>query len=121
MNRLIKSFRYAWKGIKVVFLSEKNMKIHLFVTFWVVVFGFIFQISAFEWIAVILCIGLVLSAEMFNTALETLVDKISPEQDPLAGKTKDTAAGAVLITAFISVIVGLIVFLPKLIILLQRL
>ena len=115
MNRFLKSFGYAWQGIKAVFASEPNMKIHASVALLVVIFGFIFSISAAEWIAVVICIGLVFSAEMFNTALETLVDKVSPAKDPLAGKTKDVAAGAVLLAAVISVIVGVIVFLPKLI------
>ncbi len=115
MKRFFRSFGYAWQGVKAVFASEKNMKIHVAVALLVVFFGFVFRISATEWIAVVICIGLVFSAEMFNTAFETLVDKISPEKDHLAGKTKDIAAGAVLLAALISVVVGILVFLPKLI------
>lgn len=114
MKRLLKSFVYAWQGIRSVFGSESNMKIHALVAALIVFMGFAFWISPFEWIAIIICIGLVFSAEMFNTALETLTDKVSPEKNKLAGKVKDIAAGAVLIAAIISVIVGLIIFLPKL-------
>lgn len=115
MRRLFKSFGFAWKGIRAVFTSESNMKIHGVITVMVIILGWLLQVSALEWIAVLLCIGLVFAAEMFNTAFETLVDKVSPEKDPLAGKTKDIAAGAVLVTAIISVVVGVIIFLPKLI------
>ena len=115
MKRLLKSFGFAWQGIKAVFTSEPNMKIHAAVAILVLIFGFIFSISSTEWIAIVICIGLVFSAEMFNTAFETLVDKVSPSKDPLAGKTKDVAAGAVFIAAIISVVVGVIIFLPKLI------
>ncbi len=115
MKKLFQSFGFAWKGIRAVFSTENNMKIHISVAILVVLFGFLFQISLGEWLAVLICIGLVISSEMINTAFETLVDKVSPEKDPLAGKTKDIAAGAVLINAAISVVVGLIVFLPKVI------
>ena len=115
MKKLFRSFGFACKGIKAVISSEVNMKIHLTVAILVVAAGFLFRISNFEWIAVILCIGLVFSAELFNTSIETLVDKVSPNKDPLAGKTKDIAAGAVFVTAIISVIVGILIFLPKII------
>ena len=115
MKRLLKSFGFAWQGIKAVFTSEPNMRIHAVVALLVLIFGFIFSISSTEWIAIVICIGLVFSAEMFNTAFETLVDKVSPDKDSLAGKTKDVAAGAVFIAAIISVVVGVIIFLPKLI------
>ncbi len=114
MGRLTKSFGYAWKGIRSVFSTEQNMKIHVGVAVLAVGFGFVLQISSVEWIAVILCIGLVFSAEMINTALEILVDKVSPQKDPVAGKIKDISAGAVLIAAIISVLVGVLIFLPKL-------
>lgn len=115
MGRLTKSFGYAWKGIRSVFSTEQNMKIHVGVAVLALGLGYLLKISSVEWIAVVLCIGLVFSAEMFNTALEILVDKVSPQKDPIAGKIKDISAGAVLIAAIISVIVGVIIFLPKLI------
>jgi diacylglycerol kinase (ATP) len=113
MKKRIQSFGYAGRGIRLVFSSEANMKIHLAVTLVVVICGFYFQISIFEWIACLLCIGLVFSAEMINTAIENVVDLTSPDFHELAGKAKDIAAGAVLICAIISVIIGLSIFLPK--------
>ncbi|MFV0392126.1 MAG: diacylglycerol kinase family protein [Paludibacteraceae bacterium] len=115
MKRLFKSFGYAWQGIRSVFTTESNMKIHAGVACLAVCLGFLFKISPLEWIAIVICIGLVFSAEMFNTAFETLTDKVSPKQDETAGRVKDIAAGGVLLAAIISVVVGLIVFLPKLI------
>ncbi|MCB0662945.1 MAG: diacylglycerol kinase family protein [Saprospiraceae bacterium] len=110
--KLFASFLYAWKGIILLIRSEQNAWVHLLATLLVIVFGCYFNISNGEWIAAILCIVLVLSAEGFNTALEKLTDLISPDTHPLAGQVKDLAAGAVLITAIGAFIVGLIIFLP---------
>jgi diacylglycerol kinase (ATP) len=113
MRKRIQSFGYAFRGIKTVFLSEINMKIHIFITVLVVICGFVFTISLTEWMFCLLCIAIVTGAEMMNTAIEKVVDLASPEQHPLAGKAKDIAAGAVLLCAIISVIIGLIIFIPK--------
>ena len=113
MNNRIKSFGYAGRGIKIVFGSEPNMKIHIFVAMLVILCGFVFKINITEWILCLLCIGLVFSAEMLNTAIENVVDLASPEHHELAGKAKDIAAGAVLICAIISVVIGLLIFVPK--------
>ena len=119
MKKLLQSFGYAWKGIKTAFVSERNMKIHVFISVLVIVMGFVLQISMTEWLFCILCMGLVFCAELFNTAIETLTDRFSPDKDPLAGRTKDLSAGAVLLSAIISVIIGVIIFLPKIIALLK--
>ena len=113
MKKRLQSFGYAGRGIRLVFTSEANMKIHILIAAVVVICGFFFQITIQEWIACILCIGLVFSAEMINTAIENVVDLASPEHHELAGKAKDIAAGAVLICAIISVIIGLLIFVPK--------
>ena len=113
MKKRIRSFGYAGKGIKVVFGSEPNMKIHILIAVLVVVCGFIFSLNVTEWIECLLCIGLVFGMEMMNTAIENVVDLASPNLHPLAGKAKDIAAGAVLICAIIAVIVGLLIFVPK--------
>jgi diacylglycerol kinase len=114
MNKIIKSFGFALNGIRSVIQSETNMKIHLTISFLVVVFGFVFSISVLEWLACLLCMALVIGVEMINTAIENVVDLASPEEHPLAAKAKDIAAGAVLVCAFFSVVVGIVVFLPKL-------
>lgn len=80
----------------------------------VIFFSFLLQISNLEWLIVIFCIGLVLTAEIFNSAIEVLTDIVSPESNPRAGLVKDMAAGAVLIAAITSAIIGLIIFVPKL-------
>lgn len=89
------------------------MKIHLVITTLVVIGGVVFSISLTEWMFCLLCIGLVIGTEMINTAIENVVDLASPELHPLAGQAKDIAAGAVLICAIISVIIGLMIFAPK--------
>jgi diacylglycerol kinase len=113
MKRRIRSFGYAGKGIRIVFTSEPNMKIHLAIAIFVVIFGFVFSITITEWIMCLLCIGLVFGMEMMNTAIENVVDLASPKLHPLAGKAKDIAAGAVLLCAIISVIIGILIFGPK--------
>lgn len=113
MTRLIKSFSFAIKGIIHVFASEANIKIHLFVSLLVIICGFIFNISTTEWLLCLLCMGVVIGMEMMNTAIENLVNLVSPEQNKTAGLVKDIAAGAVLITVVFSVIIGLCIFVPK--------
>ncbi len=109
----VKSFSYAIKGIVTLFKEEPNALIHLFFTFVVLVAGWWFQITSTEWALVIICIATVLAAEAMNSAIEALTDLVSPEIHPLAGKTKDLAAGAVLLTSLGAIAIGLIIFLPK--------
>lgn len=109
-----KSFYFALKGIYILFKEEINARIHLLVALSVILSGWMLKISITEWCLVTLCITLVIMAEAFNTAIENLTDLVSPDIHPLAGKTKDLAAGAVLIISIGSSIVGLVIFLPKL-------
>lgn len=109
----IQSFKYAFAGITSFVKSEPNVKIHLFMTLLVLIGGFYFEISSIEWILSILAIGMVLSAEAFNTAIEHLTDLVSPDYHELAGKTKDVAAGAVLIASIAAAIIGFLIFWPK--------
>jgi len=113
MKKRIRSFGFAGKGIRSVFSTEPNMKIHITIAILVVICGFIFSINLTEWLFCLLCIGLVFGMEMMNTAIENVVDLASPKLHPLAGKAKDIAAGGVLICAIISVIIGLLIFAPK--------
>lgn len=108
-----RSFRYAFKGIGALLRTEHNAWIHSVVAVLVIAAGFILRISAMEWCTVILCIGGVLMAEAFNSAVEALADKVSPGRDPLIGRAKDIAAGAVLLFVITAIAVGLIVFIPK--------
>jgi len=111
-NRL-QSFKFALKGIQLLFLSETNAKIHLVFTILVIAAGFYFSVSMTEWCLLISAIAIVLCAEGMNTAIEYLTDLTSPHFHELAGKTKDVAAGAVLISAIGAMIIGLIIFLHK--------
>ena len=111
-NRL-KAFLYAWKGVVIFFTQERSALIHGLAAIVVVLAGFYFDVSATEWLVLILTIALVISMEIMNTAVEEIVDLFHPEQDPKAGKIKDIAAGAVFVTAAAAIVVALIIFLPK--------
>jgi diacylglycerol kinase len=113
LRKRIESFGYAFKGIATLFSSQPNARIHAVVLTLVVAFGFYFKIEKTEWLAITLVAALVLSAEAMNTAVEFVVDLVSPDYHPLAGKAKDVAAAAVLLAAFGAVIMGLIIFLPR--------
>ena len=118
IKRLRKSFGYAFKGIDDVIEHEPNMKIHVVVAILVVIMAFILKVSIIEWIILVLLIGAVLAAETINTTIENLVDMYTKEYDEKAKIVKDTAAGTVLILAITSAIIGLIIFIPKIITLL---
>lgn len=119
IKRLRKSFGYAFKGIDDVIKHEPNMKIHVVVAILVVIMAFILKVSIIEWIILVLLIGAVLAAETINTTIENLVDMYTKEYDEKAKIVKDTAAGTVLILAITSAIIGLIIFIPKIIYLLE--
>jgi diacylglycerol kinase (ATP) len=110
MKHFLMAFVYATRGIIAAFASERNLKVHLMVALATAAGGFYFQITALEWCAIVICIGLVLSFEIINTAIEDLVDLVTEEWTPLAGRIKDAAAGAVLVVSIMSLIVGIIVF-----------
>lgn len=113
-RKRLASFRYAFNGIRLLIQKEQNAWIHCFAAICVIIAGFFFGLSRAEWIAVIIVIGAVLSAEAVNSAIESLADLVSPEYNEAIKNTKDLAAGAVLIMAIAAAIVGFIIFLPKL-------
>jgi len=100
IQKFLKSVPFAWEGIITLFKSENNAKIHLLAVVVVVISGFWIGFSEGEWLTIILTMGGVLALEAVNTAIETVVDLVSPEFHPLAKKAKDVAAGAVLIFVF---------------------
>lgn len=114
ISKRIKSFDYAFRGIVSFIRKEPNAWIHCTAVIVVVASGIHFNITLTEWSLCILCFGLVLMAESFNTAIERLVDLVSPEFHPIAGDVKDVAAGAVLLSAIAAAIVGCIIFIPYL-------
>ena len=114
-KRLINSFKYAFQGLKYAFIYEQNLTVHILATIIVIIFGFIFKISIFEWLVLFLIIGLVIATELINTSIEATIDLITDEINPLAKIAKDTAAAAVLIFGLTALIVGTLIFLPKII------
>ena len=113
--KLIKSFAYAWAGIRSCFQSEKNFRIHSALSIIVLVFSIVFKISTIEWMAVCFCIAFVIIMEMLNTAIEKLCNVVHKEMHPGIKRVKDMAAGAVLVAAFFSLITGIVIFMPKII------
>lgn len=111
----LRSFRYAFRGISFMIKTQHNFWIHLVIAVLVIIAGFLFCISLPEWALIIFAIGLVLSAEAFNSAIEQLTDLTSPDINPQAGRVKDLAAGAVLLTAMAAALIGLLIFVPKII------
>ncbi len=111
----IHSFKHAFYGIKLVFLTQANFRIQLIVGIAALIMGFILKISTAEWCMVILVSGLVLTAESINSSIENLCDKVESHQDDTIKKVKDISAGGVLISSIIALITGLIIFLPKII------
>lgn len=115
LKKLLHSFKYPISGLRYAFKNEQNLDVHILATILVVILGFLLKISYTEWLVVVIVIGLVIATELINTAFEALVDLVSPEYHPLAKVVKDTAAAAVLVFAITSVIVGIIIFGPKII------
>ena len=111
-NPLTESFGYAFEGIWTGIRNERNMKIHCLAIIVVTLTGTLFQSTAMEWCICLLLFALVAALELVNTAIEAVVDLVTEEKKPLAKIAKDTAAGAVLFAAIISVIIGCIIFLP---------
>ena len=115
MKKFLKSFRYAFEGIFTGIKEEQNMKIHIAIMILVIIFGILLKISKIEWIICIALFGIVISMELINTAIENTVDLITKEINEQAKIAKDVAAGAVLVSAIASAIIGLIIFVPKVI------
>ena len=111
--KLVRSVGFGLSGLLHVIKSEPNMRNHLLAMALVIAAGAFFQISAVEWLAVVFCIGIVLSIECLNSAVERLADRVSKEQHPLIRQAKDSAAAAVLVVSIMSAVVGCVVFLPK--------
>ena len=114
-KKLINSFKYAIEGIISSFKTERNMKIHVLAMIVVIALGLFFKLNKVEWCFIIIAIASVISAELFNTAIETVVDMVSTERNPKAKLAKDIAAGAVLVVAICAAIIGFIIFGPQII------
>ena len=115
LKKFFLSFTYPIKGLKYAYKNEQNLAVDVTMALLVTVAGFIFRVSVHEWAILALTIGLVLGMELVNTAIEAVVDLVTEDYHPLAKVAKDTAAAAVFVIAIASVVVGLIIFLPKVI------
>ena len=115
IKRLINSFKFAINGLIDTYRTEQTVWLYIPVSIIVIALGFILKIDKYEWLAVILVLGIILSLELVNTAIESAINLETLKYHPLAKKAKDTASAAVLVFAIVSVIIGIIIFLPKVI------
>jgi len=113
LKKFLKSFKYAAYGIIKAISQERNMRIHICMTVYVLTAAFITKLGVGEWLAVLLCCALVISAEAINTAIEKMCDVLHPEKGEKIGVVKDIAAGAVLVCALFSAAVGCVVFFSR--------
>lgn len=119
-NGFRSSFGNAFTGFKSALITERNLKIHFVVGIFAILASIILRISLFEWCIIVLTIAFVIVAELFNTAIECSVDLASPGKHELARKAKDISASAVLTAALCAMIIGFVIFLPKILLLINR-
>jgi undecaprenol kinase len=115
MNKKTPGFKYAFQGIAHSFRNQLNFRIHVLIALIVVTIGWYIGLSPVEWCIILISMAAVLTAELFNTSIEQHVDATHPLWNEAAGKTKDIAAAAVLVVSFFSAIIGLIIFVPRII------
>lgn len=111
----LKSFKFAFQGIKHLFKEEHNSWVHLIFTVVAILMGFWLKISILEWVLILFCVGFVFVSEIINSAIENVCNFISPEKHTTIKKIKDLSAAAVLFAAITALIVGCLVFIPKLV------
>ncbi len=116
----LKSFVYAFNGLKILIKEEHNARIHIIAAMGVIIAGLFFNISEFEWIAIVFSIGLVFSLEIINSAIENIADFISPSKHERIKKIKDLSAAAVLVGSITALIIAIFIFLPQVSILLKN-
>ena len=112
-KKIRNSFKYAIEGIWTSFKTERNMKIHIFIMILAIIAGIILKINKSEWIICIILFAIVIGSELFNTSIETIVDMVMPEKNEKAKIAKDVSAGAVLVVAIGAAIIGLVIFVPR--------
>lgn len=112
-KKIANSFKYALQGFYSAIKTERNMKIHIFIMILVIIAGILLRINKYEWVICIICFAIVIGGELFNTAIETIVDMLMPYKNEKAKIAKDISASGVLVLAIGAAIIGLIIFLPK--------
>ena len=115
MKTFLRSVMFAWLGVKQFFSRDRNGKIQTVIGITAIVLGFTVSLSSFQWLLVLFCIGLVISLEMINSAIEKYCDLVTTDFHPGIKIIKDVAAGAVLIASLMSLVIGLIIFIPALV------
>lgn len=121
MTKFIRSLNFALQGIRLG-LEERNMKIHVTAAIAVILLGVYLSLSLIEWTIVFLCMGLVISTELFNSAIESICDALTTEEPSFykhMGRPKDMGAGAVLVAALVSLCIGIVIFVPHFLVLLK--
>ncbi len=113
IRKRMQSFKYAFNGFKILLIEEHNARIHMLVAVLVIIAGVYFNVSVKEWVAIVFAIVLVFAAELFNSSIENLADFVTKEPHPEIKKVKDLSAAAVLICAVGAVVIGLLVFIPR--------
>ena len=113
IKKTLESFNNAITGIIDTVRTERNMKIHIFIMILVIIAGIILKINKSEWIICIILFAIVIGSELFNTSIETIVDMVMPEKNEKAKIAKDVSAGAVLVVAIGAAIIGLVIFVPR--------
>lgn len=116
MKKFLLGFKYAFNGIFETLKKERNIKIHFCIMLLVIILGIILHISKSEWIICIVLFSIVIAGELFNTAIENVVNNLMPEKNEFARMAKDASAGAVLVLAIGASIIGIIIFLPKILV-----
>ncbi len=114
-KKRIHAFGHAFSGLLAAFKAEAHLKIHVLATIFIVVCGFYFNITNTQWLVIIMCCGLVITAELFNSAIEKLCNLISPQQNPTIKFIKDVSAAAVLILCVMALLIAVIIFGQKII------
>ena len=110
--RFFKSFKYSIEGLKYAYKYEQSMLIHVIATICVLLANIFFQVSGIEWLITLLAIGMVLSAELINSAIEAVVDLVTLEEHPLAKIAKDCSSAATLVLACMAALIGIVVYVP---------
>ena len=114
-NSIFGAFGPAFKGLWISLRTERNVQLHFLAVAFVVILGFLLNISSLEWLTILLFFGLVLGLELLNTAIEKLSDLVQPEKDDRIGIIKDTSASAVLWASIMALIAGIIIFIPRIV------
>ncbi len=111
-GRFVRSFKYSIDGLIYAYKYEQSMLIHVFATICVLAVNIFFHVKAFEWLVTLVCIGMVLSAELINTAVEAVVDMITLEEHPLAKIAKDCTSAATFVLAMMAAVIGFVIYIP---------